>query len=286
MDRIDLHIHTTASDGSVSPAEIVRRAASIGLKAIAITDHDTTSGFDEALSVAEQNHIEVISGIEISTRFHSAVHILGYCVNTRQKDLCSELAYIVQERDYRNKKICELMQADGLPVSYDEMKARFGDVIGRPHFARLLVEMRMAADVQEAFKRYMNKGRCYYLPRNFLSIERSVEIIRLAGGVPVLAHPFQYRLNDEELRDLIEHCMQWGLGGIECYYSGYSESQSTYLTQLASEYHLTVTGGSDYHGTPKPQIQLGTGTGNLAVPYRLLHPLKLKAQIIRMEMTN
>ena len=277
MDRIDLHIHTTASDGSDSPSGVVLLAVSAGLKAIAITDHDTTSGYEEARNAAEGFPIEVIPGIEISTRYQGAVHILGYYVNRHHKGLRAELERIVQERDSRNEGICSLMRADGLPVDYSEMKNRFGEVIGRPHFARLLVELGLAADVQDAFRRYVEKGRRYYLPRHFLSIERSVEIIRLAGGVPVLAHPFQYRLQDSQLRELIEYCMQWGLSGIECFYSGYSDRQTSYLLQLAADYHLAVTGGSDYHGTPKPQIRMGTGTGNLEVPYSLIPALKQAA---------
>ncbi|MBQ9664041.1 MAG: PHP domain-containing protein [Oscillospiraceae bacterium] len=275
QDRlIDLHTHTTTSDGSFTPAELVALASKLGLSAVAITDHDTISGYPEACKAAENTGVEVIPGLEISTRYHSAVHILGYYVNINNQALLSELSWIVWERDQRNERIRALMREDGLPVDYSGMKTRFGDVVGRPHFARLLVEYGLAVDVRDAFRRYLERGQRYFQARTFLSIERSVEIIALSGGIPVLAHPFQYRLDEPELRELIEYCMQHGLRGIECLYSGYTEEQSLYLKHLASEYGLLVTGGSDFHGSAKPHIQLGCGTGDLAVPYALLEGLK------------
>lgn len=277
--QIDLHVHTTASDGTFSPSEVVCLAAKAGLSAIAITDHDTVSGYAEAAKAGEQYGIEIIPGIEISTRYQGAVHILGYYVDPNSQGMNEALDWIVQNRDNRNKRICALMQADGLPVYYEKMKARFGDVIGRPHFASVLVELGLAANIQDAFKRYVEKGQKYYLPRTFLPIEHSVEIIAEAGGLPVLAHPFQYRLDDASLRNLIEHCMEYGLVGMECFYTGYTADQSKYLCQLAQEYRLLQTGGSDFHGQNKSHIQLGTGTGSLSVPYTLLEALKRHAGI-------
>ena len=172
------------------------------------------------------------------------------------------------------EKMAALMAADGLPVSYEQMHERFGAVVGRPHFARVLVELGLARSVQDAFDRYVEKGQKYYVGRHFLSIERSLEIIRLAGGVPVLAHPFQYKLDDAQLRELIEHCLANGLRGMECLYSGYSAEQSEYLLSLAEEYSLLPTGGSDFHGANKPHIRLGRGTGALRVPYECLSRLK------------
>ena len=275
MERlIDLHVHTTASDGTCTPSEVVRLASEAGLSAIAITDHDTVQGYPEAAKAGLQYGIEVIPGIEISTRYRGAVHILGYYINPASEALSEALNWIVQNRDNRNRKVCELMQADGLPVYYEEMKARFGDVVGRPHFASVLVELGLAKNVQDAFARFVEKGQKYYLPRTFLPIEHSVEIIAEAGGLPVLAHPFQYRLNEISLRELIEHCMEHGLVGMECYYTGYTAGQSAYLSRLAEEYGLLRTGGCDFHGQNKPNIQLGRGYGSLAVPYKLLQALK------------
>lgn len=274
MRTVDLHVHTTASDGTCAPGEVVRLAAEAGLSAIAITDHDTAEGYAEAAEAGRREGVEVVPGIEISTRFFGAVHILGYYIDPLSPELRPVLDWVVQDRDERNRKMAELMAADGLPVSYEQMHERFGTVVGRPHFARVLVELGLADSVQDAFDRYVEKGQKYYVGRHFLSIERSIEIIRLAGGVPVLAHPFQYKLEDARLRELIEHCLASGLRGMECRYTGYSEEQTAYLLALAEEYGLLPTGGSDFHGANKPHIRLGRGRGRLAVPYEYLDRLK------------
>lgn len=275
--KIDLHVHTTASDGTLSGSEVVALAAQSGLSAIAITDHDTVSGYEEAAQTGKTLGVEVISGIEISTKYGGAVHILGYYIDPNSDKLRPVLDWVVHDRDARNRKMAELMAADGIPISYDEMCARFGEVIGRPHFAEVLVELGLATNVQDAFDRYVEKGQKYWLPRNFLSIERSVEIITEAGGVPVLAHPFQYKRNDAELRELIEHCMAHGLRGIECRYTGYDAQMVEYLEKLAEEYGLIKTGGSDFHGANKPHISLGTGlSGELNVPMEFMLALKEK----------
>lgn len=274
MNTIDLHVHTTASDGTASPAEVVRMARELGLSAIAVTDHDTVSGCAEALAEGQALGLEVVPGVELSSRYGKTIHILGYFLRTGSPALTRVLDWIVAERDERNRKMAALMAADGIPVDYEEMLRRFGPVIGRPNFGQVLVEQGYAESVQDAFDRYIEKGQPYYLPRKMLSIERSVEVIREAGGVPVLAHPFQYRLEESALRQLIEHCMDHGLLGLECRYSLYDEKQSQYLLSLAREYGLTPTGGSDYHGANKPKIDLGVGTGRLAVPAEWLEPLR------------
>ena len=271
MREIDLHIHTTASDGTCTPREVVRLAVEQGLRAIAVTDHDTIVGHGEAMLAAMDYDIELVPGIEISTKYGVAVHILGYFL----EDLVPLLKGVVNDRDIRNAKMAELMAADGLPVSYAKMKERFGAVIGRPHFGELLVEFGLARDVSDAFARFVGKGQKYYVPRTTIDIDTSVEAVVASGGVPVLAHPFQYKKNDGELRELIERCMDHGLRGIECRYSGYDAQQVAYLESLAEEYGLLKTGGSDFHGENKPHISLGTGIGGeLDVPYEWLEKLK------------
>lgn len=274
MKKIDLHVHSTASDGSFSPQELVKLAKTQGLSALAITDHDTVSGFAPAAEAGQLMGIEVVPGIEISTKYGGPIHILGYYIDVNSEKLKPVLEWVVQDRDMRNMKIAEKMAADGIPISYDKMRRRFGEVIGRPHFARILVELGLARNTRDAFDRYVEKGQKYYMPRNFLSIERSVEIIREAGGVPVLAHPFQYKRDDAGLRDILEHCMDYGLMGMECRYSGYTQEQSAYLEALADEYGLLKTGGSDFHGISKPDILLGEGKGSLNVPYEFLEKIK------------
>ena len=274
MKRIDLHIHTTASDGTFTPEEVVREAVRKGLAAVAITDHDTAAGYARAAAEAEKTGLEVVPGIEISTKYGGPVHILGYYIDVASPALQEVLDWIVRDRDERNAKMCELMRADGVDITYDYMRERFGEVIGRPHFAEILIERGLAKDMRDAFDRYVEKGRKYYQGRHFLSIERSVELIRAAGGTAVLAHPFQYRLDDAALRELIEHCMESGLEGLECRYSGYDETMSGYLERLAEEYGLLKTGGSDFHGENKKDIALGDGKGALNVPYGFLESLK------------
>lgn len=275
--RIDLHVHSTASDGTCSPRELVRMAAEQGLAAIALSDHDTVSGYAEAAAEGAGLGLEVVPAIEISTKFGRAVHILGYYIDMESPELTALLDWIVHDRDSRNKKMAELMAADGLPVSYEVMQQRFGEVIGRPHFAQLLVELGLAPSVKAAFELYVEKGRKYYQPRNILPIEQAVSIIVNAGGIASLAHPFQYRLDDGGLRELIEHCISLGLGAMECRYSGYTTEQSDYLEALAEEYGLLKTGGSDFHGSNKPHIALGSGTGDMNVPYEYLETLKKHA---------
>lgn len=274
MKCIDLHVHTTASDGSCPPEKAAERAVQQGLGAIAVTDHDTVSGYAAAKAAGDALGLEVVPGIEISTKYDRAVHILGYYIDPESPELAPVLNWIVEDRDIRNRKMAEMMAADGLPVSYEMMHQRYGEVIGRPHFAAMLVELGLAESVQDAFDRYVEKGQKYYQPRTILPIDRAVEIIVKAGGVPVLAHPFQYRMDDALLRELIEHCKRYGLRGMECRYTGYDEEKVAYLEALAEEYGLIRTGGSDFHGTNKPHIALGRGLGNLAVPYEYLAELK------------
>ncbi|MGX8692351.1 MAG: PHP domain-containing protein [Clostridia bacterium] len=275
MREIDLHVHTNSSDGTYRPGETVRLAKEAGIRAIAITDHDNAHGYPEAAKAGEELGVEVVPGIEISTKFRRSVHILGYYIDPQSPKLKPVLDWVVQDRDERNQKMAALMAADGLPVDYEEMKARFGEVVGRPHFARILVELGKAESISDAFDKYVEKDRKYYVGRHFLPLERSIEIIQESGGVPVLAHPFQYRLDEPGLRELIEYCMGCGLLGMECRYSGYTEDMSAYLLRLAEEYDLAPTGGSDFHGSNKPQISIGRGINdNLEVPYEYLERLK------------
>ncbi|MBR0040028.1 MAG: PHP domain-containing protein [Oscillospiraceae bacterium] len=274
MKKIDLHIHTTASDGTCTPEEVVREAARLGLAAVAITDHDTAEGYLRAAAEGESCGLEVVPGIEISTKFRSAVHILGYYIDVASPALDEVLDWMHRDREERNVKLCAMLRASGVDIDIERMHARFGDLVGRPHFAEIMIENGMARDINDAFERLLNKNMPFFIPRQFLSIERSIEIIREAGGTPVLAHPFQYRLDDAALRELIEHCMASGLEGIECRYTGYDAAQCAYLEALAEEYGLVKTGGSDFHGAHKREIRLGEGGGELCVPYAFLEALK------------
>ena len=277
MDYIDLHIHTTASDGSNRPAEVAAMAARAGYRAIAITDHDNLNGVDEAVSVGEHLGLEVVPGIELSTDYAGTeVHILGYFVDPGAESLSDLLAVALRRREARNERITEVLRAAGIQVTMDEVRAKFpGTVLGRPHIAMVMMDKGYVSDVRQAFREYMGKGAKCYVPKINMPLDHAVDRILRAGGLPVLAHPFQYKRDDAGLRELIEYCMEQGLRGMECRYSGYSPEQSAYLEALAEEYGLVKTGGSDFHGSNKPQIALGTGImDNLSVPYEWLVQLK------------
>lgn len=282
MKRVDLHIHTTASDSSMNPAAVVQLAYEDGLAAIAVTDHDTVDGFKMAASAAENIDMKVVPGIELSTKYYGSVHILGYFIDVDNPELQSELKGIVDDRDRRNEKVISLMRESGIQVSYDDMKERFGAVIGRPHFGTVIIENGLAETVTEAFDKYLGKGKPYWVPRKTVSMERCIELIIHAGGVPVLAHPFEYKYDVKTLADLIEVGIRYGIRGIECRHSKHSPGEMAYLERLAEDYDLLKTGGSDFHGAIKPTISLGTGDGILAVPYKWFEELEKERDRIRL----
>ena len=249
-------------------------AHELGLSAVAITDHDTVSGCAEAAAAGQELGLEAVAGVELTSRYGKTIHILGYFVRTNSPALTRTLDGIAAERKARGRKMAAMMAADGIPIDYDELCRRFGPSPDLPQFGEALVELGKAESVQDACGRYLEKGQPYHLPRRTISIQRSVEVIREAGGVPVLAHPFQYGLEEPALRQLIEHCMDHGLLGLECRCSLYDEEQSRALLKLAKEYGLVPTGGSGFHGSSKPGIALGSGTGSLAVPAAWLEGLR------------
>ncbi len=276
MRLIDLHNHTTASDGTLSPEETVAYAAGKGLSAIAITDHDTASGAVQAVSCAEKFGVEVIPGIEISADYMGyGIHILGYFIDPLSASLKAVLDWIVSDRERRNGEIMELMRADGIEVTSETMARRFpGAVIGRPHFAALLADKGLCADVQEGFEKYLDKGKRYYKRRNFLPLDSAFKAIRGAGGKAVFAHPLQYGMDAQALEALTGRLKDEGCVGMECLYSGYTARESEYLMSLAKHFGMCVTGGSDFHGSRKPNIDMGSGMGDLRVPYELLEILR------------
>ena len=279
MKLIDLHIHTRASDGTLSPEETVAYAAKRGLAAIAVTDHDTAHGAAAAVECAEKYGVEVVPGIEISAAYLDyGIHILGYFIDPAAPSLQSVLDWINADRDRRNAEIAALMRRDGLCVTLDGLRARYPetDAIGRPHFAACLVEHGLVGSVREGFDRYLNRGCRYYRARRFLPLEEAFAAISGAGGKAVFAHPLQYRMDDAALTALTRRLTDCGAVGMECLYSGYTRSDTDYLESIARRFGLCVTGGSDFHGARKPNIDMGTGTGDLRVPYELLEILKAR----------
>lgn len=270
MERVDLHIHTSASDGTFGTDEIVDIARSEGLSAIAVTDHDSIDGVKNL----SKTDFEVVPGIEFSTKYFTKVHILGYYIDTDNRELNDMLQFMVDDRDKRNIQSIELMAKDGIRISYDEMKDRFGEVVGWPHLSAILLEKGIVGSVEEAFTRFFNRGMKYWVPRTTIPLEKCVELILGAGGIAVLAHPYEYRFEKNSLPQLIEHCMSLGVRGIECRHPSHTPGQMAYLENLAGDYGLLKVGGSDFHGNVKPDIKLGTGNGQICVPYSWLEQLK------------
>ena len=276
MDRIDLHLHTAASDGTDAPAELVKKAAALGLRAVSVTDHDTVAGVPEALAAGERLGIEVVSGIEVSSDYRdNNVHILGYFIDPDSPALRPVLDWVKTERRIRNEKIVAMFAADGFDISLEQLHDAYpGAVLGRPHMAEFLMRKGYTSSIQESFDRYLGEGGLYYLPKRRISIRQAVEVIRHAGGVSVLAHPLQYHYPRNEVVEMIEYAVSLGVRALECYYSEHTPAEQAWLLAQAERYGLGVSGGSDYHGTRKTHISMGTGMGNLAVPYRVLEGLK------------
>ena len=272
--KIDLHVHTTASDGTITPKALVAQAKAAGIGTLAVTDHDTVAGVAQARTEGERLGVEVLPGIEISADYNGVdTHILGYGIDVDDPHLGQILTWVIDERNARNEKIAALMRADGIDVTIEALEERYpGATIGRPHFARAMVEQGRAASVPEAFQNWLSRGKPYYLPRVHLSMEQAVAAIRRSGGIAVLAHPLQYRYSDEGLRALVARAAGLGVAGMEIYYTGYTPEQRETLHALAREFGLIVTGGSDFHGDNKPQIRLGA----LEVPGDILLPLNAK----------
>ena len=275
MKRIDLHVHTATSDGTYRPAEIVSLAAGLGLSAVAITDHDTAAGYREAAEAGVRFGLEVVPGIEISTTYFGAVHILGYFIDIHAPAMREALDWIAREWEERNRRLTEMFVADGIDMTMEALEAEYpGSVIGRPHMAEFLMRRGYTRSVKESFDKYLGEDRKYFLPKRRPSFARAVEVILASGGVPVLAHPLQYRYPQNEVIEMIEYARACGIRALECYYSEHSPEDQAWLLSRAEHYGLGVSGGSDFHGTRKTHIALGTGMGDLAVPYSVLENLK------------
>lgn len=274
MDTIDLHTHSTFSDGTFTPLQLVKYAEEKGLKAFALTDHDTTEGVKEAKSI--ETNVEVISGVEISTRYDKKeIHIVGLYVNENDADLNKQLKYYREKRVTRNFEILEKLNSLGVNITIDDVKESCtGDVISRAHIAKALVSKGFVGSYTEAFDRYLGDNKCAYVPRETLNYEESMELITKAGGVPVLAHPLLYKMSDTNLENMMVKLRQKGLKAVEAYYSTHSNSDTQHIMAMANRVGLIYSGGSDFHGATKPKIDMGTGMGKLAVPYEILEKIR------------
>lgn len=277
--RLDLHLHTTHSDGSLPPAEVLALAHKAGVTALAITDHDITTGLPEALEAGARLGIEIIPGVEISSRFgDNELHILGYFLEWRDPALNERLAGLRASRHDRNPRIIERLRALGQDITYDEVRELAGtESVGRPHIARVLINKGYVTSAKEAFDRFLAQGKPAYVARELPEPAEAISWIRAARGVPVLAHPLWAKQDGEGLFKLCETLKAQGLGGMEVHYSTHNPRQTADLLDIARRLNLLVTGGSDFHGLTKPDIEVGVGRGGLTVPVALLDPLKKAA---------
>jgi predicted metal-dependent phosphoesterase TrpH len=267
---IDLHSHTTASDGTFSPAQLVDEAGRAGLRILGITDHDTFSGYDRALPLAQQAGLELVCGIELSTKLHGhSVHLLGYFLNPLVNPdgfgvFREWIGDLQASRRDRNVRLVARLRQLGLNITLEEVEARGGGMTGRPHFAQLLIQKGYVSDMQQAFDDYLDESAKGYVTRREPQFAEAVQHIRGAGGIASLAHPIRLR---EDFAAILPELCAAGLNSIEAYHSDHSPAQTTLYLQLAKQHGLLVTGGSDFHGAAKPEIRLGTGRGgNLEVP--------------------
>ena len=289
MQLIDLHMHSTYSDGTDSPERLVELSLKKGLVAMSLTDHDSVEGVKEAIDAAEGKHIEVIPGVEISCEYvippqagkpsrKKEIHILGYGMDIDNSELLKSLKFARDERDGRNKKMAANFEKAGYDmISYEKLKERFGNVtIARPHFARLLMEAGVIPSISSAFEpgSLLANDSPLYVFRKYLTPEEAIRVITGAGGRAVLAHPMIYKMSVSEVHRMLGTLIDYGLTGIEAIYSRNKGTDEAFVRKLAGEFGLFITGGTDYHGANKPDLEIGWGEGNLRVPAMLLANLR------------
>ncbi len=280
MEGIDLHIHSTASDGTLSPAEILKLAQKLKLRAIAITDHDTIAGSKEALQTGIPPSVKFLTGVEISASsppsisYAGSFHILGYSIRLDDPQLNKTLAVLQQARKNRNPQIVKRLNSMGFEFSLKDVAKEIGDgQLGRPHIARYLIKKGFVKSIDEAFKKYLAQGKPAYVDKYRVDCSRAIEIIIDAGGIPVLAHPILLNFDKNETNDLFALLKDMGLKGIEVYYPENPPGMTTFYSKLAERYGLLKTGGTDFHGSLKPDIQMGSGREDFAVPYEIYEKL-------------
>jgi hypothetical protein len=275
---IDLHSHTDRSDGTFTPGELVDEAVRVGLSALAITDHDTFAGHDAAVPLAAAAGLELICGIELSTKFHGvSVHLLGYFPrHPPSSEFRTWLSFLLESRRERNGRLIAKLQSLGIDITLEEVESKGRSLTARPHFARVLVDKGYAKSIQDAFDQYLDESARGYVQRHEVPMDEAIARVTRAGGVSSLAHPVRVANNNwQKLGAWVEELAGMGMQAIEVYHSDHSPENVAYYKSLAERLHLGITGGSDFHGGNKPLIALGTGLrNNLAVPEKILEDLK------------
>lgn len=292
MNIVDLHVHSTKSDGTYTPTELVDYAIEKGLSAFALTDHDTVDGLNEAISYAaflrETSALsslpssgtktipEVIPGIELSTEYEGKdIHIVGLYIDYTSVSFTTSLQNFMDSRKTRNRKICALLRERKIEITLTMLEEAFpGAVITRAHFAKFLLEHGYVKSIKEAFDRYLGDYAPCFVPREKITPAQAVQLIRNAGGIAVLAHPVLYHMSEKKLEHLLTELKKAGLQAMECIYSTYSPAEERQMRALAGKLNLLISGGSDFHGSNKPGLDLATGYGRLFIPEEILESLK------------
>lgn len=272
---IDLHTHSVFSDGAMTPTELVKHAAENNIAAISLTDHDGIGGVAEAMEAGEKYGVEVVPGIEFSAQSATETHILAYYIDLENKKLLEALKGILEVRLFRNKETARKLQEAGFPITYeDALEIAPNGIVGRAHFARIMATRGYTASVKEAFDKYLSNGRPCYCSQQLLTPVECVRLIKDIGGKAFLAHLHLTRLDDEAIKKFVTELREAGLDGIEGYYSEYTPEMQDKYQKLAADMGLKISGGTDFHGAMKPHISIGTGLGNLKIPYSVLENIK------------
>ncbi len=274
---IDLHTHSTASDGTSSPRELIREAAEKGIEALALTDHDTTQGLPEAIAAGKEFGVEVIPGCELSVESPEGagwIHIVGLWVPENPEPLLKAFDWVQEGRRTRNLEIVEKLRKLGVNISYDNIAARAGGTVGRPHIAQEMVSLGVVDSVQQAFGQYLGDDGRAYVPKRKLNQEQALGVLAEIGATSVLAHPYIIGPSMPLVESVVNDLKNLGLEGMEVFYSEHDKITTRRFGELADKLGLLKSGGSDYHGTVKPHISLGVGKGNLNIPYDLVQAMK------------
>ena len=288
MNIVDLHVHSTKSDGSMTPTELVQYAIEKGLSAFALTDHDTTEGIDEAVVAANKHNksiaigeteglpLEIIPGIEFSTEYMGKdIHILGLYIDYNAPAFKEKIQEFVDARILRNQKMCASLASDGIDITYEKLLEEYPDaVITRSHYAKYLLNHGYTTSMKEAFERYIGDHCKHFIPREKITPMQAVGLINEVGGLAFLAHPTLYHMSDRVLEGLIKDLIESGLAGIEAVYCTYTQGEEAQMRKFASKYDLLISGGSDFHGSIKPKLDLAVGYGKLFIPESILDEIK------------
>jgi len=282
MASIDLHVHSTYSDGVLSPTELVQSAQKHGLEGLALTDHDTVEGLEEFLEAGARQRLATVSGIEISAYFgEQPVHILGYGFDWRHPVLAEQLAEMQRIRVDRNRRIQNRFKALGISISDEDLARVSEGQIGRPHFAKVLCDKNIVNTMEQAFLKFLRKNGLAYVAKEKYAVSEAIRAIRIAGGIAVLAHPW---CTDHSLRTiplLLNRLQDLGLEGVEVFYPAHSSSVQQTLLEMARRQHLLITGGSDFHGTGNSSHLAGDRKVSFRVPPELFDDLRMRLLAIR-----